>query len=293
MTYQTLFVASLPRSGSTVLTHMLDQREDVLALPESFFPATLELVDDATFSQRELMAGLFIASCSDGAPLDFNETLECITPDRKETLDRLATAIARHMERDPAKIRVVIWKATRIVGCWKFAESMGGRFLILDRPLLNIYNSQFRVHFGQKNRNPLRFSLFAASYEWAFRHYPANKTRRLAYANIPSEIEAIAKWAGSEGKMRAEGESAVSRTAGNNAWHSGIGSQFQNRDREKLAEVKKFDAMAIRVFTTVIQLIPLFARFSRTIADRRQFRKLIAHARDISSSNSNTIHIVS
>lgn len=292
MTYQTLFVTSLPRSGSTVLTHMLDQREDMLALPESFFPATLEIVDNATFAQRELMAGLFIASCSDGSPLDFNETLECVTSDRKETLNRLAGSIAQRMGRDPTKIRVVIWKATRIVGCWKFAESVGGRFLILDRPLLNIYNSQFRVHFGQKNRNPLRFSIFAASYEWAYRRYPANKTRRLAYANIPTEIEDIAKWAGSEGQIRAEGESAVSRIAGNNAWHSGIGNQFENRDREKAAEVTKFDAVAIRVLTTFFQMTPLFARFSRTIADRRQFHKLMAHARDISSSNSNTTYIV-
>jgi hypothetical protein len=51
-------------------------------------------------------------------------------------------------EEDTARscqVKAVVWKTTRIVGRWKVFARAGGRFIVLRRNPLNVFESQFRV----------------------------------------------------------------------------------------------------------------------------------------------------
>jgi hypothetical protein len=109
MNFQKLYITSLPRSGSTVLTRILDQLEDVLCLPESFFAAALSHVSADEWRDKRRMAALFVVCCSDGSPLTLEEAESCIHADKEQTLDALASAVAVKAGRDPAKVRIVAW----------------------------------------------------------------------------------------------------------------------------------------------------------------------------------------
>lgn len=274
-----VFMVSLPRSGSTVLTTMLDRREDILSMPESFFPAMMDHIDESTYMDKDLVAALFIQSCSDGSPLDFHEARECITSDRLETLNRIALKVATKIGRDPESVSVVVWKATRIVGSWRWAASTGGRFVILHRPLTNVFESQFRVHFGEKNRNPIRFALFAASYEWAFKCYPRDRTYHLRYSQIPLKLDELAQWMGSLKDAVCGRSGAVDRMAGKNEWHSSIDKPFVDNDHAKARNLPKMTIIILNSATWLFGILPGTARTARHLADIRHYRKLLDEAK--------------
>ncbi len=281
MSYQRLFIVSVPRSGSTVLTKILDRYEDIFCLPESFFPALIGKVSDEEWRDKRLMAALFVASCSDGSPLTLDEAESCIRENKSETLDALALAAARKAEREPESIHTIVWKFTRLVGCWQFAASTGGLFLILRRNPLNVYLSQFRVHFGQKNKNPCRFALFEASYNAAFKSYPEATTRRLDYADTESSIGDIVAWLGSSGRMLANSSKGIGEISGKNPWHSEINKPFKNTDAEKLASLRGSQSTSYHLARMFLTLVPIVPRIARTLADRRQLGALRDQAQDI------------
>jgi hypothetical protein len=282
-----LFIVSLPRSGSTVLTAILDRYEDVLCLPESFFPALLDRVSEEDWADKDLMAALFVASCSDGSPLEFEEALACMRQDREESLDALAGSVARKAGREIDSIRIVVWKFTRLVGCWGFASSIGGWFLILRRNPLNVFLSQFRVPFGAKNTNPLRFSLFEASYNVAFAKYPESATLRIEYPEIASEIENIRTWVGSTADLRSDGRSNIGDVAGDSPWHSEISKPFQNRDEEKITSLKASDKFLYGTGKALWALLPMMPAYARKLADNRQIAALHGQARILLSQRNN------
>jgi hypothetical protein len=188
---QHTFIISLPRSGSTVLTRMFSSRDDVVSLPETFFPHLLDHLSRDEWQDSHWVAALFVVSCSDGSPLTLDEAMECITDSQEESLRKIALKVAAKDGRDADSIKAAVWKATRLVGSHTNSGKLGGRVVILHRPRLNVYESQFRVPFGDRNRNACRFALFAASYDAAFRHYSAAHTIHVEYARIPEQIDAI------------------------------------------------------------------------------------------------------
>lgn len=281
MRHQPVFIVSVPRSGSTVLTNMLDKYEDVLCLPESFFPAVLELATDDELKDCRWMAALFVVSCSDGSPLELDEAEACIRENRQDTLDALANAIALKVGRNPAQIRTVVWKFTRMVGCRRFAASVGGRFIILHRNPLNVYESQFRVPFGDKNRNPARFALFSASYETAFSDYPDGKTLRLNYPEIPVSMPRVLDWIGSSTTLRGASAGGMGEISGQRPWHAEIDKPFKNDDARKLKNLSPWQTASYRLIRAALSLMPFVTRKARTMADQRQMAALRAQARDL------------
>lgn len=274
-----ILIVSLPRSGSTVLTNMLDARKDILCLPECFFPAALEFVSDEEMRDREFLAGLFVESCTDGSPLTVDEARDCIMPTKVETLERIAETIASKYGRKPDESRIVVWKCTRMVGLWRFWTSVGGRFVILSRPPINVYESQFRVHFGLKNRNPARFALFEASYLAAFKEYPAERTFRLDYASIPDSIDILARWMGSRAGISDECRTGgVLSMSGRQYWHKNIGNAFQNKDEEKAANVNTWQRVMYVTAKFFLRRLGPVARLARTVADKRQMAALRGNA---------------
>jgi hypothetical protein len=281
MPLQSIFIVSVPRSGSTLLTNLLDTNEDVVCPPESFFPAVLEMLDASEMCDRRKVAALFVVSCSDGSPLTLDEAEACILEDKRDTLDALAIAIARKLGRDPERIRTAIWKFTRMVGCWKFAAGIGGRFIVLHRNLLNVYESQFRVPFGKKNENPARFALFAASYDVAFSGYPKDKVLRLDYPEIPVRMTEIVEWIGSSGRKREANEGTPNAVSDKNPWHANINKPFDNRDAEKLKNLKWWQTAGFALSRSLLKPLKPLNRKARLLADQRQMAALRSQAADL------------
>lgn len=278
MHLQSIFIVSVPRSGSTLLTNLLDSNDDVICPPESFFPAVLEMLDASEMRDRRKIAALFVVSCSDGSPLTLHEAEVCIRPDKHETLDALAIAIARKLGRDPDKIRTVVWKFTRMVGCCKFAADIGGKFIVLHRNPLNVYESQFRVPFGEKNKNPLRFALFAASYDIAFKEYPKDRLLQLDYPQIPQRLAEIVRWIGSSGTSRELSTGNLKAVSDENPWHSNINKPFDNRDAEKLGNLKWWQRAGFHMGRTILNQLGPLAKKARCLADQRQMSALRSQA---------------
>jgi hypothetical protein len=285
MPWNTILLLSLPRSGSTVLTQILSKKSDVLCLPESFFPGLLDWLTPDDWADPEWMAALFCASCSDGSPLTIEEARTCMEGGAVRSLPALAQMIAEKDGRDPERIRAVVWKATRLVGSHGTTDSLGWKYLILKRPELNVFESQFRVPFGRKNRDPRRFALFAASYEAAFQTYTTEKTKEVAYGDIPVEIEGILNWLGSQGEeIDGAGSQVLAQTAGRNPWHAAIGSEFRDEDAAKLANLDARQVGRFRQARWVIGLLPILGRLARNRADLRQAEALRQAARELLES---------
>lgn len=284
MALQSIFIVSIPRSGSTLLTKMLDGYADVICPPESFFPAVLNELDDDALLDKRTTAALFVASCSDGSPLTLEEATGCICQNKKATLESLALAIAVKIGRDPLTIRTVVWKFTRMVGCWKFAYEMGGKFIVLHRNILNVYESQFRVHFGEKNKNPARFALFAASYQVAFYRYPSSKTLHIEYSQIPEQLVAILKWIESSGIKRDSTVGTLDSVAHTNSWHSNINKPFENLDATKLKNLSDRQVLIFRLAQSLLFKTFPIPTLARRIADLRQMSALRRQANEILKS---------
>lgn len=293
MSYQRLFIVSIPRSGSTVLTKILDRHEDIFCLPESFFPALIGKVSDKEWSNKRYMAALFVVSCSDGSPLTLDEAEACIRDSKSETLDALALAAAIKADRRPESIRTIVWKFTRLVGCWHFAASTGGLFLILRRNPLNVYLSQFRVPFGQKNKNPCRFALFEASYLAAFRRYPGSRTRHLDYAHIESSIGDLVDWLGSNGRKLADSSKGIGEISGKQPWHSDINKPFKITDAEKLAMLRRGQGISYHAARIILALVPIVPRIARILADRRQLGAMRNQAQALLNGSSSSAILTS
>ena len=88
------FVISEPRSGSTVLTAMLDRRKGVLSMPESSFPQVLGYLRRAERTDPRRLAAIYLGSTFVPTPLKFSEIESCMTGSDQNVLDQLAGATA-------------------------------------------------------------------------------------------------------------------------------------------------------------------------------------------------------
>jgi len=267
---QRLYILSLPRSGSTLLSRFLDEFDPLLSLPESAFPQILDLISESEWTDREWVAALFQTSSFSGAILDLSETAACIRGDRFETLEAIETRCAEKLGRDPGALRWVAWKTTRVTSRTRWLADSGGRFLILRRNPLNVFQSQFRVHFGLHNRNPLRFALFRASYEAGFSRCPRPETFEIEYARLPEALPALLAWLGlGAAAPRQQGESGL-RVAANRPWHDNLFNAFENRDPEKVAQIPHHQRWLLRAAIAAATpltplLLPMRARLDLAV----------------------------
>jgi hypothetical protein len=232
------YILSLPRSGSTVLTSLLDQREGVVCPPESSFPQILGVITPKERNDPRRLAALYIASTFPGTPLDLDEAEACMRGDDPEILTNLGCSLAAKIGRDPGLVRTIVWKTTRTIGMNAAPIRSGGRFIVLRRHPHNVFESQFRVHFGAKNRRPGRFALFRESYEHAFAKLPVDRTMQVEYDRIPEQFEAMIHFLGIVGSETwQEGTSALATVAANRPWLSQILDHFENKDPEKRARL--------------------------------------------------------
>jgi hypothetical protein len=240
------FILSLPRSGSTVLTALLDRIEGVVCTPESSFPQILGQLTKAERSNPEQLAALYLAATFTPTPLDKDDAAACMIGADEEILTTLGLAVAAKLGRDPERVRTVVWKTPRTVGMLATPLGTGGNFIIIRRNLHNVYESQFRVEFGTNNRKPFRFAVFRESYENAFARIPAEMKMEIDYDQLPDILPAVASFIGIDGmKEWTEGRSNLEMAAATRAHMSEVTSEFHNRDTEKRARLDPAQVRAL------------------------------------------------
>jgi hypothetical protein len=232
------FILSLPRSGSTVLTSMLDSRKGLISPPESSFPQMLGLLTSKKDRDPKKLAALYHASTFPGTPLSLDDAEQCMHGGDEEILTSIALSLAEKAGRKAEDIRLVIWKTTRTISLNRGPLATNGRFVILRRHPHNVFESQFRVHFGLHNRQPLRFALFRQSYEWAFSRIPQNRKFELDYENIPDRMTSLLEFLQVEDHgFWEDGTSSLAHVAATRPWLSEILKEFRNDDAEKRARL--------------------------------------------------------
>lgn len=235
-------IYSLPRSGSTALVTQLDKFENIVCLPESYFPQIYEMLSPTDVADSRRLAALFLASSPDGSLLSLPEIEDCMVPGNlRESLVNLGFAYTRKTGRDQDRVKCVVWKTTRIIGRWRCFAEAGGIFILLRRKRLNVYESQFRVNFGIHNRNSIRFSAFCESYEAAFSRLPCDKKVVVNYEDIPNTLPLLVTTLGGSGEPWGMGRSSLADTSAKNSWHSEIMKDFQSKDHIKLNNVGVFE----------------------------------------------------
>jgi len=231
---QLIFIVSLPRSGSSVLSAMLDQRQGLVSVPESAFPQILGKIRPSERADRRWLAALYHGAAMSPTPLTMNEAEECMVGTNQEILTRIGLAVARKMGRNPAEIQAVSWKTPKVTAALEAPLSTNGIFVVLRRNPHNVFESQFRFHFGANNRKPLRFAIFRESYESGFARIPKSRKIEIEYDSLPGAIDSILQFAGIENTGCWNNHTSSLALASEQCyWLKGIDQEFVNRDAEK------------------------------------------------------------
>jgi hypothetical protein len=228
------FLLSLPRSGSTLLTAMLDKKKGIICMPESCFPQVLGTLLPKERSDPRWLAALYLGSTMVPTPVSFEEAIGYMKGSDEEILISLGKLMARKTGRNPDEVSTIVWKTTRTIGINNGPFATSGKFIVLRRNPLNVFESQFRVGFGENNRRPWRFALFLQSYEHAFARLPKNRTFELDYESIPERMGELFDFLGLKDQGEwGEGVSSFDTVAENCSWLTEITGEFKNTDAEK------------------------------------------------------------
>jgi len=276
----TVYILSLPRSGSTVLTSILDRKDGVVCMPESAFPQLLGEIGKKERADKRWMAALYLASSFSGTLLTIDDAEACMVGDNAEILARLGHAMAEKTGRPQERVRLVVWKTTRMVSCLRGPLLTDGRFIVLRRHPHNVYDSQFRVPFGVNNRKPWRFAMFRASYEAAFKMIPANRRFDLEYEDIPARMKEMLDFAGlSDIGEWLTGGSSFDGVVESRPWHGEIRAGFHNTDATKRKAVDPATAASLDRISGLMDSCGPVMSLLRMRFDQRNFDDIRARAR--------------
>ena len=282
MNRQLAFILSLPRCGSTVLTAQLDRIEGVACAPESSFPQILGHLTHEERNDPQRLAALYLAATFTPTPLNTGEAAACMHGSDRDILISLGLAVAAKLQRDPDRVRTVVWKTPRTVGMLAAPLATGGRFIIIRRNLHNVFESQFRVSFGESNRNPVRFAVFRESYEHAVALIPAARKMEIEYDHLPGIIPEVASFIGiDETKEWAEGKSNLELAAATRPHMTEVTAVFQNRDAEKRARLDPAQVRALDRALALARPLRPFLGPVRSFFDRQS----LGHIRQRAASN--------
>lgn len=272
------YILSLPRSGSTVLSAMLDRYHGVVSPPESAFPQMLSVVTSEERMDPVKLAAIYLGSTFTPTPLDIESAARCMHGTDSEILTSLGLAIAAALGRDPEEVRAIVWKTPRIVGLNAAPLKTGGAFIILRRNPYNVFESQFRVSFGEKNRNPFRFAIFRESYEQAFAELPAERCMQVHYDDLPDCIPRILGELGiDEIKLWKNHQSTLHEATRQCSWLTTVNDEFVNKDPLKRAKLSAAFVCSLRLSMLIARpmrafLGPIRAHYdSRSVATHRGF----------------------
>ena len=261
---QLAYILSQPRSGSTVLTAILDKRKGVVCMPEASFPQVLGQISKKERADRRWLAALYLGSTFPPTPLTIDDAEACMSGIDEEILIALGKALAVKLGRDPGQVTHVVWKTTRTIGMHRALLCTSGKFVVLRRHPHNVFESQFRFDYGARNRRPFRYAVFAQSYEHALNRCPKDRTFELNYDDIPQILPSLFRFLDvSEPGEWEGGASSLDLVSKSCSWLTQITEEFKNTDLEKRA----------RLSPDVIQCV------DRNLALTRPFRPLMGPVR--------------
>lgn len=242
------FILARPRSGSTVFSALLDKRVGIVSPPESSFPQVLGVVSDKERSNLRWMAALYIGATFPPTPLNLDEAEACMRGSNEEILNKLGLAVAKKLGRESEDIKGIVWKTPRTVGMHLGPMSTPGKFIILRRNSHNVFESQFRVGFGEANRNPYRFAVFSESYEHAFARVPKERKMEVHYDDLPGVIPDVMRFIGvADQGERIGGISSLEEAAQKCDWLSEVTQEFKNNDPEKRKRLDPSDIASLEM----------------------------------------------
>jgi hypothetical protein len=216
-------------------------------MPESSFPQVLGQISRKERADKRWLAALYLGSTFPPTPLTLDDAEACMNGDNDEILFSLGQALAPKLGRDAGEVRHVVWKTTRMVGMHEGPLATKGRFVVLRRHALNVFESQFRFDYGARNRKPFRYAVFAQSYEHALSRCPVERTFQLDYDQLPGilsplceflEISDLGEWQ--------EGVSSMEIVANSCSWLKQVTDEFNNTDVEKRGRIDPRLASAVR-----------------------------------------------
>lgn len=228
------YIIARPRSGSTVLSALLDKRVGIVSPPESSFPQVLGVVNEEERKDHRWMAALYIGATFPPTPLNLDDAEACMDGSNEEILIKLGLAVAKKLGRESEEIKGIVWKTPRTVGMHAGPLSTPGKFVVLRRNSHNVFESQFRVGFGENNRNPYRFACFSESYEHAFSKVPKDRKIEVHYDDLPDVIGRVLEFLGlPDHGERIGGISSLEEASKTCDWLSEVTREFKNNDPAK------------------------------------------------------------
>ena len=279
MTRHLLFIVSVPRSGSTVLTSMLDRYTGVASLPECGFPQLLAYVTPSQWSDKLLMAAAYLRACFGGSLLSLDEAAACIVDDQKQSLINLGLAEAAKAGRCTDNVTWVVWKTTRLVASWASLAAMGGRFAIIRRNALNVFESYLRTDFAYKNRTPRRFALYFVGYEAIFDRYPKDRTEEFDYPRTAAQLPGFLQQLGIDPDKKHDEPSTLKAVSSRFDFHTEILGEFNDKDKQKITKLPGATVRDIKFWLAIYSQFKSFCGILRDWADKRQAMVIMADAR--------------
>jgi hypothetical protein len=228
------------------------------------------------------LAALYIASTFPGTPLSLDEAETCMKGAYEDILGNLGRALATKLGRNPNEISCVVWKTTRTISMNRGPLASGGKFVILRRHPHNVFESQFRVHFGLHNRKPLRFAAFRESYEWAFSRIPRDLKFELDYEEIPAYLARLMDFLGIQDHGLWEGgTSSLQQVAQNRPWLAQILSEFRSDDAAKRTRLPPEQTSVLDRSLKQARLLRPFTPFLRRHFDMQSVNHIRRNAEEI------------
>jgi hypothetical protein len=275
------YILSQPRSGSTVLTAILDKRKGIVCLPESSFPQVLGVISKKERADRRWLAALYLGSTFPPTPLTIDDAEACMDGNNDEILTSLGMALARRLERNPDDVKTVVWKTTRTIGMHRGPLSTASKFVVLRRHPHNVFESQFRFDYGARNRKPFRYAVFAQSYEHALARCPKDRSFQLEYDDIPQQLPSLIEFleVADQGEWEG-GASSLELVAQSCSWLTQITEEFRNSDPEKRARLQPEMVHAVDRSLAITRPFRPFMGPLRAIFDRRSLGHIRGFARE-------------
>ena len=275
------FILSQPRSGSTVLTAILDKRKGIICMPESSFPQVLGVVSSAERSNPKKLASLYLSSTFAPTPLTFEDAEACMSGSNEEILMALGKSLASKLGRNRDDVKVVVWKTTRTIGMHRGPMSTNGKFIVLRRHPQNVFESQFRFDYGTRNRKPFRYAVFSQSYEHALGRCPDERTFKLDYEEIPQLLPKLVEFLGIKDQGEWDtGVSSLDLVAERCSWLTQITEEFRNTDEEKRGRLDPKMVSSLNSMLTLTRPFRPFMGPLRAHFDRRSMGHIWEFARE-------------
>jgi hypothetical protein len=275
------YILSQPRSGSTVLTAILDKRKGIVCLPESSFPQVLGVISKKERSDRRWLAALYLGATFPPTPLTIDDAEACMDGSNEEILTALGKALAAKLGRNTDEVKTVVWKTTRTIGMHRGPLSTSGKFVVLRRHPHNVFESQSRFDYGVRNRKPFRYAIFAQSYEHALARLPKDRTFFIDYDDTEKRLPALLRFLQIEDRGEWEsGGSSLDLVAESCSWLTQITEEFRNTDPEKRARLKPEIVRTVDRCLSITRPFRPFMGPLRAIFDRRSLGHIRGFARE-------------